>query len=82
MSDINYSMTVFIGKIGRKDNNNLCPHVPSSCFLSTGVEEKDVCYLNFVPSCDSNFDKCTVTMEQSNSEPFNTPRYTHTRTQT
>lgn len=28
------------------------------------MDAKFVCYLNFVPGCDSNFDKCTVTMEQ------------------
>lgn len=38
-------------------------------------KKKDVCYLNFVPGCDSNFDKCTVTMDQSNSDQLHTHGY-------
>lgn len=45
-------------------------------------KKKDVCYLNFVPGCDSNFDKCTVTMDQSNSDQLHTHRYVHTDTHT
>lgn len=38
-------------------------------------KKTDVCYLNFVPGCDSNFDKCTVTMDQSNSDQLHTHGY-------
>lgn len=43
-------------------------------------KKKDVRYLSFVPGCDSNFDKCTVTMDQSNSDQLHTHRYVHTDT--
>lgn len=50
------------------------------CFSPQKWKQKDVCYLSFVPGCDSNFDKCTVTMDQSNSDQLHTHRHLHTHT--
>ena len=64
----------------------LCPPPPPhSLLFSFSLQKwkkKDVCYLNFVPGCDSNFDKCTVTMDQSNSDQLHTQicAYGHTQT--
>lgn len=60
----------------------LCSHATLCSLFSQRWKKKDVCYLNFVPGCDSNFDKCTVTRDQSNSDQLHTHRYVHTDTHT
>ena len=51
-----------------------------SFLLSQKWKNVDVCYLNFVPGCDSYSDKCTVTKDQSNSDQLHTLRFVHTDT--
>lgn len=99
---INSQRWVFITAIWSGKKVNLCrynacwnvmspllcppPHSPLFSFSPQKWKKKDVCYLNFVPGCDSNFDKCTVTMDQSNSDQLHTQicayGYTQTHTHT
>ena len=87
---------IWSGKKGQACRYNACwnvmssllcppPPPPHSLLFSFSLQKwkkKDVCYLNFVPGCDSNFDKCTVTMDQSNSDQLHTQicAYGHTQT--